>query len=304
MLEKASRLEWVTTPDGFKLRTVTFTSTKRPHKGTIVLLHGRNEALEKYDHVFARLVSSGFDVVSFDWRGQGRSTRFFKDVRRGHVDHFEQYATDIETVFTGVALPDTRPPFHLLAHSTGALAALYTAPRLINRLKRIVLASPLLSLADRRLTTEQLHTISSAFCFLGAGKMYAGGGPVGSRRLKFPTNLLTTDLDTFERNRELLLPEKGLGLGGPTFGWVRAVTDAIATVLDHNHLAQIHIPTLLIGAGGDRIVSASAIEDYASRLRSGALVMVDGAKHELMQEAPYYREQFFAAFNAFVPGDS
>ena len=29
---------------------------------------------------------------------------------------------------------------------------------------------------------------------------------------------------------------------------------------------------------------------------------IDGARHEILQEADRYREQFLAAFDAFVPG--
>ena len=32
------------------------------------------------------------------------------------------------------------------------------------------------------------------------------------------------------------------------------------------------------------------------------MVTIDGARHEILQEADIYREQFWAAFDAFVPG--
>ena len=44
------------------------------------------------------------------------------------------------------------------------------------------------------------------------------------------------------------------------------------------------------------------IEDLARRLRNGSLLTIDGARHEILQEADIFREQFFAAFDAFVPG--
>lgn len=42
-----------------------------------------------------------------------------------------------------VVLPDTRLPFYLVAHSTGALIALSAAPRLTGRIERMVLSAPL-----------------------------------------------------------------------------------------------------------------------------------------------------------------
>jgi lysophospholipase len=299
---RADVLEWLETPDGFVLRVGVFRATQRPYKGSVLLLHGRNEALEKYDHVIDALNGRGFDVVSFDWRGQGRSTRFFKNGIRGYVDDFEQYAQDLELVFSKVALPEARPPFFLLAHSMGGLIALYAAPRLINRLQRMVLASPFIALGDDTLTSGQMHALSSSLCFVGLGNIYLAGGDKGSINTKYTTNKLTTDLDQFEHNRALMAPDRGLGIGGPTAAWLRACTAAMATIADPEHYARIHIPTLIIGSGADTIVSNNAIEDYANRLRSGALIMIDGAKHELMQESQFYRAQFYAAFDAFVPG--
>jgi lysophospholipase len=57
-----------------------------------------------------------------------------------------------------------------------------------------------------------------------------------------------------------------------------------------------------LAAGRDEIVSTSAIEDFSIRLRTGSHLIVPGAKHELMMERDRYRAQFWAAFDAFVPG--
>ncbi|RVC17403.1 alpha/beta hydrolase, partial [Mesorhizobium sp. M7A.F.Ca.AU.001.01.1.1] len=44
------------------------------------------------------------------------------------------------------------------------------------------------------------------------------------------------------------------------------------------------------------------VEAYARRLRLGSLLMIDGSRHEILQEADIYREQLLAAFDAFIPG--
>ena len=67
-------------------------------------------------------------------------------------------------------------------------------------------------------------------------------------------------------------------------------------------LGPFLLPILIVAAGSDEVVSNRAIEQYARRLRSGRLVTIDGARHEILQEADRYRDQFFAAFDAFVPG--
>ncbi|MGH6776672.1 MAG: alpha/beta hydrolase, partial [Bradyrhizobium sp.] len=37
-------------------------------------------------------------------------------------------------------------------------------------------------------------------------------------------------------------------------------------------------------------------------LRAGSHLVIAGAKHEILQEQDRYRTQFWAAFDAFVPG--
>ena len=51
-----------------------------------------------------------------------------------------------------------------------------------------------------------------------------------------------------------------------------------------------------------RIVSTPAIGQFAMRLRAGSHLVIPGARHEILMEQDRYREQFWAAFDAFVPG--
>lgn len=290
------------THDGFKIRYAVFRTDKIPCKGSVILLQGRNECIEKYIETAGDLNSRGFDVVSFDWRGQGGSSRFFSNPRRGHIDSFEQYADDLDLIFTEVALPECRAPFYIMAHSTGALVALYAAPNLNNRIQRMLLCSPFLGIGDEALSPVQVQLVSGVLTFLGVGNMHMGGSRYGIASIPFETNRLTTDPVRYARNKEILDPINGLGLGSATAGWLSASMKAVDYVRNTDHMAQIHIPILLINAGADRVVSTAAIEDYAGRIRSGAVITIDGARHELMQENDRYREQLLAAFDAFIPG--
>ena len=76
------------TRDKRKLRYAIFKSDLRIAKGTIVLLHGRNEFIEKYFETIRHFTDLGFWVATFDWRGQGGSDRLLKRPLRGHVRRF------------------------------------------------------------------------------------------------------------------------------------------------------------------------------------------------------------------------
>ncbi|WP_204328396.1 alpha/beta hydrolase, partial [Stenotrophomonas maltophilia] len=60
-------------------------------KGTVCLLQGRAEFIEKYYETIGDLRRRGFAVVAFDWRGQGESARDVADPHKGHVGRFGHY---------------------------------------------------------------------------------------------------------------------------------------------------------------------------------------------------------------------
>jgi lysophospholipase len=66
--------------------------------------------------------------------------------------------------------------------------------------------------------------------------------------------------------------------------------------------SRIRQPILIAAAGQDEVVSTPAIEEFGVHLLAGSHVIVPGARHEILQEQDLYRKQFFAAFDAFVPG--
>jgi lysophospholipase len=291
-----------TTSDGKSLRYACFLPSARPFKGTVVVLPGRNECIEKYFETISDLTARGLGVAIFDWRGQGASVRLIKDPQRGYVRSFFDYANDLDQFFTEIVLPDCRGPYYVLAHSAGALVALLAAPSMANRVRRMVLIAPFLMVTGVSLTLATIRRLATALYYLGFGRFYVTGGPRPLERYPFASNKLTSDPARYARNCELYEAHPNLGLGGPTVAWIRAAAEASVTVQDPDFLAKIQTPILIVAAGADEVVANRPIEDLALRLRNGSLLTIDGARHEILQEADIFREQFFAAFDAFVPG--
>lgn len=286
--------------DGKRLRYGLFGATARPLKGTVVILPGRNECIEKYFETARDLARRGFGSATFDWRGQGASDRLLGDAARGHVRSFLDYAKDLDRFFDEIVLPDCRGPFYLLAHSTGATVALLDAAAMANRVRRMVLIAPLLALYKSPLSMPAIGRLATALTWTGFGRRYIAGGP--PRFTSFADNVLTSDPTRYQRNAALYQAFPQLAVGGPTVSWIRAACQAAAALQDPHFLAGMQIPTLIVAAGADRVVSNTAIEHFARQLRVASLLTIDGARHELLQEADFYREQFLAAFDAFIPG--
>lgn len=285
--------------DGCRLRYAIFKADIRLARGTIVLLHGRNETIEKYFETINDLTALGFWVATFDWRGQGASDRLLKKQLKGHVRRFADYARDLELFLERIVLPDTRLPFFIVAHSTGGLVALSAAPRLNTRIERMVLTAPFIELDGQGVGKRAIAFIAQAACLLGLGGLamgrYAHPAP-------FEGNGLTSDRKRFARNNALLTAFPRLQLGRPTARWLREAIRTMKRVNDQDFLASIRIPTLILAAGRDRIVPLRALESLDERFRAGHLVTIDGAFHEILQERDIFRDQALAAIEAFVPG--
>ncbi|MCA0031572.1 MULTISPECIES: alpha/beta hydrolase [unclassified Mesorhizobium] len=291
-----------TTRDRKKIRYGLFGAVARPVRGTVVLLPGRNECIEKYFETIRDLAARGLGVATLDWRGQGDSDRLIRDRQRGYVRSFRDYTADLEQFFEEIVLPDCRGPYYILAHSAGAVITLLAAPSMVNRVRRMVLIAPFLTLPDLPVSISTVRRVCSFFCALGLGRLYAAWGPRPRDTLPFEANKVTSDPQRYRRNTRIYEEYPQLALGGPTIRWLQAAAKASEAISDPDFMARIQVPLLIIAAGADQVVSTRAVEAYARNLRLGSILMIDGAKHEILQEADLYREQFLAAFDAFIPG--
>jgi lysophospholipase len=139
----------------------------------------------------------------------------------------------------------------------------------------------------------------------GFGNSYVPGSNVDRVRASgFPGNPLTSDPVRYARNAAISAQDPTLSIGAPTVAWLDAAFDTTVEFGDADFPSQIVSPVLLVSAGADNVVSGAAIERFAARLPAGSHLTIEGARHEILQEADIYRAQFWAAFDAFVPGTS
>lgn len=290
------------TNDGIKLRHAVWKNKTSPTKGTVIILGGRAEYIEKNYETISDLLKNGFDVLTFDWRGQGGSSRLVTNKRLGFVDNFNHYVTDVETIFSSVALPDCRAPYFILGHSTGSLVALLAAPTLGPQIQRMVLGSPMLGLIGLPISQNIVKYITATLHVLGLGRVFVSGGPNPQTTRIFEKNKVTSSKTRFTIIKNFAEKFPNLTLGGPSASWVFSAIKAIEEANDPDFASQVTVPTLLICAGNEHIVDNNITEHFGRRLRSGKTLTIPGAKHEILQEKNIYREQFLAAFYAFVPG--
>jgi len=290
-------------PDGKRLRYAVSPSARERTRGTVILLQGRNENIEKYFETIGELNGRGYMVATFDWRGQGGSERMLRNGRLGYVRKFGAYVNDLEAFIQDIVLPDCRGPFVILAHSMGGLVALTAAPRLVNSIERMVLSAPLVAFPPNRLIgTKGLHRLARLGRWLGLGRMSVAPSFLPGRRVRPASQALSSDPVRLARNRALAEAAPGLFLDRPTISWLAAVTGAMRRLEDSDNIARLGVPTLIVTAGDDSVVDGRAAERLAWRMRSGSSLSIPFARHELLQEADRYRAPFMEAFETFTAG--
>lgn len=289
--------------DGAQVRFARWGPPKRGRKGTVCVFTGRAEFIEKYFETVSDLRQRGFAVAMIDWRGQGGSSRARRNRAKGHVDDFAQYDRDLAQFMSEVVLPDCPPPYFALAHSMGGNILLRAACMRDCWFDRIVMTTPMIRLGGKAPSLGVIRAITKLAVIFGLGGLFMPGGtsePVGME--PYEGNILTSDSRRYERNRLILEAAPELGLGAPTFSWLHAAAASMHLINEFGFPPRVHVPVLMFAAGDDKIVSSKAIDELAMQLRAGDRIVIDGARHEILQEKDGFREQFWAAFDAFVPG--
>lgn len=287
------------TPDGARLRY----AVARPSgaaRGTVLVLPGRSEFVEKYDEVSTRLVTQGYVVVVLDWRGQGRSTRILARRERGHVASFVVHLADLREVVERVVTPLGHAPLVFLGHSMGAHVALRYVHDHPGQVSRLVLSAPMIEMctpSPRGLVRRAVRWVVRA----GGGAWYVPKGTDFEPAMRrFEGNDVTSDPVRFARATELMAQDRELALGAPTLGWVEAAFDSEEVLARPGYVEAIDVPTLVLTAERDTVVSNAAQASLCARLPNARQVLVPGAQHEIFQETDAIQAVAWGAVENFL----
>ncbi|GJD34322.1 alpha/beta fold hydrolase [Methylobacterium aerolatum] len=292
----------VGTRDDCTLRAARWMPTTRTCRGTVTLLQGRAEFIEKYYETITDLRARGYAVVAFDWRGQGESDRRVDDPRKGHVARFDDYRRDLLAVVETVVRPHMPEPHLCLAHSMGGCVALTGAIDGWLPFQRLVTVAPMLSIrmirfpAAASLLARTLHRLGFGARSIPFGK------PVSIATNPYPGNRLCRDPKRYARNAAAARQVGAGAVGDPTIAWLAEAFRAMARLRDPRLPPLIALPTLVVAAGADPVCGTPVTERFVARMRAGHLIVLADARHEILTERDAIRQDFWAAFEAFMPG--
>jgi len=266
-------------------------------RGTILLLTGRGEFIEKYaTEVVGELLGRGFAVIAVDWRGQGLSDRQLADRDKGHIDNFTTYMADLRLFIEQVVMPQAMRPVLALCHSMGGHILLrHLAENGPEPLSAALIVSPMTALQREAflrsvlMLMPELPPVEQRYLF--------GTGPFIFLAREFASNHVTHDERRYRFTEAWFKADPRLSLGGPTIGWARQAARSMTAALAPGYLERIDLPLLLMSAGEDRLIDISSHGAVVARLKQGEHVVVSGARHEIMMEIDPLRAQFWQAFD-------
>ncbi len=293
------RAVWARTADGVRVRIAVWTDHAAP-RGTVLILPGRTEYIEKYGTFAADMAARGYASLAIDWRGQGLADRLLPDRRVGHIERFPDYQNDFKAMLDVARAVNAPGPWFLIGHSMGGgiglrsvmegapvAACAFTGPMWGILLRPVI----------RPIATAFAHLMTA----LGRGNRFAPSTSARNYVLSAPfaDNLLTTDQAMWDMLRHQITSVPDLELAGPSLQWV---SQALRETTHLHALPSPDLPCLTFVGGNERIIDVARVRDRIARWPKGKMVIVPNAEHEVLMEGPATRghlaDQLAAHFTA------
>ncbi|MGQ0588230.1 MAG: alpha/beta fold hydrolase [Sphingosinicella sp.] len=286
-------------PDGWALRRMDWRQGEgRAARGSLLFVGGRGDFIEKYLEAYGDWHEAGWNVTSFDWRGQGLS----QGGKAGRAIGFEELAADLAGLIEAWRA-DGPGPHVAVAHSMGAHLLLRALVDKRPALDAAVLVAPMLEVNSYPMPAWLAPQIADFMCQLGwekerVWKPPVGGSPWGSARQRN----LTDCRERYEDELHWWTAQPGFDIGSPSWGWLREAFRSSAASFTAEKLANVTLPMLIVATERDRLVSSEAIRRVARQLPDAWVEWINDAAHEILRESDPIRRDALDRIDAFLAG--
>lgn len=271
-----SKLSPFTARDGNNIALQDWPLSEGESKGTVLVVHGLGEHAGRYHHAALQLNSWGFDVRSYDHYGHGDSAG-----QRGDIPTSMRLVEDLtEVVEDTRRLMQPGKPLVLLGHSMGGTVAATWVREKLGRVDALVLSSPAFDPglnALQKFLLRVMPRIAPHLCVAN------GLNPKMVCRDPAVVKAYTSDPLVHKRISPLLaqfISEQGARCIAAAKDW--------------------RVPTLLMYAGSDTLVSPAGSRAFAS-VAPSALVQsqcFDAMYHEILNDPQ--KDQVFALLRTWL----
>ncbi len=264
---------------------------KAGQKGTVLLLPGRTECIEKYGRAAGDLVQRGYSVITIDWRGQGLADRALPDRNSGHVEDFAEYQQDLDAMMAEAEAADLPKPWFLMAHSMGGCIGLRALMRGVP-VQAAAFSAPMwgISMAAWLRPVAQIVTAIAAPIGLAARYAPTTGPDSYLLQVPFEGNVLTTDREMWAYMRDQVKAVPEFALGGPSLAWLGAALRECSALAA---MPAPRLPAICALGTAEKVVDVGPVHLRMAGWGAGQLDLYPGAEHEIMMEGPATRKRFF-----------
>lgn len=210
-------------------------------KGTVVLIYGMGASANRFKDLVKNLKKNKISCYILEVQGYGKTKGL-----RGHVDKFEQYTNDLDKLFKIVKKENKHKPLFLFGESLGGLIALKYCILHPNNFERLIAITP------------ALFNIMP----LPALRMFINGfvNPKKIYDMPFTPQMITRDKKMQKQIDEDPLEN--------TLASARLNVQILFNMIGVGMKAKkITIPTLILTAGKDKLVSTRVAERFYKKLR-------------------------------------
>ena len=272
-------------------------------KGTIIMLHGFSESVDKFRETAWYFLQSGYHVWQMEHRGHGRSYRCVKDPFLVQIKDYRNMLEDLRYFVQKIVMPAKTTgdrPLYLYAHSMGGgLGACYLE-RYPDDFSKAILSSPMLEIDAGGIPVVLMRIFAGAMIPAGRGDMPLPGSSGYKSEPDFEnscSNCLTR------------------------YSWYHSYTNAhplfqtcevsIQTALQFlkitkeatnpKNCQRVKADVLLLQAGKDSTVKPGGQEAFIRQIgKHGKLVRFENAKHEIYMGKNEDLESYFREIFTFL----
>ncbi len=290
---------------------------KGPSRGTVVVTGGYNRPIEYYFETINNWLDRGYAVYAMDWYGQGGSSREKPEKPdipatcsfKYHVRDFDQFVTEI-------VKPAQDKPAFLCSHSMGGNIMLRYLYRHRDNpdmpFTAAILGAPLIEVNTHIMPRKTFERAVKRLDINGMkhmklpqlGKHFnrlAAWFIDGARDWRLHKNKGAARVAAHEHFNQQV-QDKGLSIGDPTMGWLRAAMKSADKLQNKNVLEQIRVPVLILSTDHDSLVCIKAQKKAANRLPAGLLRTFKDACHGIWYDGDKTQKKIWRAIDKFIAG--
>ncbi|KAJ3168244.1 hypothetical protein HDU88_001683 [Geranomyces variabilis] len=299
-------------PDGTVVTIPTryYPSTTGATKNTIVMVNGHTESFIRYRETIYDFNQNGFNVLTFDHRGQG-----FTQPRLGctpdytsDVDSFANYISDMDAVVkAGQAGLVAGHNLLLWAHSMGGGIGAGHLEQYPNTFKAAVLSSPMLSLntdpypSIAALPLDILVELFGGPCALAPGQQGPPSNAIyGTNATSFAQAVTTSSFTRFSVLNQPYWQFPSTMIGGVDARWIQESMLSIQKIAASG--SKVTIPVSMHSSGNDAFVTSDGQNLFCNGLTVLGIPVVKGAKQCTITRHPTARHEVHNEVDAIRNG--